>query len=83
MSFSKAIQFVKAFTSDQRFRQECDHMEKDKLERIFEFNEFELDDAINTRLVKCQSFEEAEKYHHLRMYYQIIKANEISTIRKT
>ena len=74
MSFSKAIQFVKAFTSDQRFRQECDLMEKCDLEKKYEFNEYELDDAINTRLVKCQSYEEAEKYHHLRMYYQIIKS---------
>ncbi len=83
MSFSKAVQFVKAFTSDQRFRQKCYLMERNELEIKYDFNECELDDAINTRLVKCQSYEDAEKYHHLRMFYQIIKTNEISTIRKT
>ena len=44
----------------------------DELGKKYGCNVFELEDAINIHLVKCQTYEEAEKFQQLKMYCKIL-----------
>ena len=73
MAIGKAITFVKKATSEQQFRAECNRSNsKLELMRLFEFDELEFDDAINMQLVKCQTYEEAEVFQQIRMWFSIL-----------
>jgi len=73
MAIGKAITFVKRATSDIQFRTECYRINsKTELLQLFAFDEVEFDDAINMQLVKCQTYEEAEVYEQIRMWFSIL-----------
>ncbi len=72
MAIDKAITFVKRATTESAFRKECYKITKQDLMQNSGFNEVEFDDAINMQLVKCQSYEHAEVYQQIRMWFQTL-----------
>ncbi len=73
MAIGKALNFVKEAVNNKSLRTECYTAEsKKKLLNKLGFDEIEFDDAINMQLVKCQSYEEAEKFQQLRMWFTIL-----------
>ena len=36
------------------------------------FNETEFEDAINMQLVKCQSYEDAERIHQIKFWFDVL-----------
>lgn len=76
MAIGKAINFVKKATTDAQFRAQCyKSNSRNEVMQIFGFNEVEFDDAINMQLVKCQSWEEAEAFQQIRMWFSILYNN--------
>ena len=73
MAIGKAINFVKEALHNKTFRADC-YKSKSKQELMdkMDFDEVEFDDAINMQLVKCQSYEEAEQYQQIRMWFLIL-----------
>ena len=73
MSIDKAITFVKKATNDKMFRKEC-YQRNSKIEvmKFFGFDEFEFEDAVNMQLVKCQSYEEAEVFQEIKIWFSIL-----------
>jgi len=69
MAIGKAIDFVNRATSERAFRTECYRKPKNELMENLGFNSIEFDDAINMQLVKCQSYEQAEVYQQIRMWF--------------
>jgi hypothetical protein len=71
MALNKAIEFVKKVGFDKEIRTFCYEI-KTKQELLFklDFNEDEFEDAINMQLVKCQSYEEAEEFQQIRMWFK-------------
>ena len=73
MAIDKAIKFVKEASSDKVLRVSCTEFDgKPELLTSFGFTEVEFDDAINMKLVKCQSYEDAEAYQQLRMWFSML-----------
>jgi len=73
MALSKALTFVKQFCNDMDFRKQCNKMgTKAELLSQLGFNELELDDAIRMNLVKCQSYEEAETFEQIKLWFSIL-----------
>lgn len=72
MSLSKAITFVKAASTDEELRTACANFSREKLLLKLNFNELEFEDAINMQLVKCTSYEQAEVYQQLRIWFLIL-----------
>lgn len=73
MAIDKAITFVKKAISDKKFRTDCyKSNSKNELMKLFGFDEFEFEDAVNMQLVKCQSYEEAEAYQQIKMWFSIL-----------
>lgn len=70
MAISKAVTFVKRATTEPGFRKDCYRVEsKLELMRQMGFNENEFEDAVNLKLVKCQTYDEAEVYQQIRMWF--------------
>ena len=72
MALGKAITFVKQACDDKKLRAECYKSSKSELLEKFDFNEVEFDDAINMQLVKCQTYEAAEPFQQLRIWFSIL-----------
>lgn len=72
MALGKSIRFIKQFILDDEFRRECNRSPKEELMRNQDFNETEFDDAINMELVKCQSYEEAERIHQIKYWFELL-----------
>lgn len=73
MSIAKALRFVKDAKDDKELRKRCVGFEtKDEMLTFFKFDEVEFDDAINMQLVQCKTYEEAEPYQQLRMWFAIL-----------
>jgi hypothetical protein len=72
MALGKSIQFIRRFILDQEFRHECNKSSKEDLLKNHDFNETEFDDAINMQLVKCQSYEEAERIHQIKFWFEVL-----------
>ncbi len=72
MALGKSIRFIKQFILDDEFRRECNRSQKEELMRNQDFNETEFDDAINMELVKCQSYEEAERIHQIKYWFELL-----------
>ena len=72
MALGKSIQFIRQFILDQEFRHECNHNSKEELLKKLDFNETEFEDAINMQLVKCQSYEEAERIHQIKYWFELL-----------
>jgi len=70
MAIDRAITFVKRATTEIAFRKECYNCQsRQELIDKIGFDEVEFDDAVNMQLVKCQSYEEAEVYQQIRMWF--------------
>ncbi|WP_297091633.1 hypothetical protein [uncultured Draconibacterium sp.] len=70
MAIDKAIKFVKRATTEREFRKACyKSPSKEHLMQEIGFSEPEFDDALNMQLVKCQTYEQAEVYQQIRMWF--------------
>ena len=70
MAIDKAIKFVKRATTEITFRKTCYNCQsRQELIDKIGFDEIEFDDAINMQLVQCQTYEEAEVYQQIRMWF--------------
>nr|WP_320023297.1 hypothetical protein [uncultured Draconibacterium sp.] len=70
MAIDKAIKFVKRATSESDFRKACYRApSRESLLKEKGFTEVEFDDAINMQLVKCQTYEQAEVFQQIRMWF--------------
>jgi hypothetical protein len=70
MALSKAIQFVNNFGQDANLRTQCNEFAtKNEMLISMGFDENEFEDAINMGLVRCQTYEEAEQYQQIRMWF--------------
>ena len=70
MALSKAIEFVKKVGSDTNLRTSCYEMKtRQELLLLLGFNEVEFEDAINMQLVKCQTYDEAEEFQQIQMWF--------------
>lgn len=73
MALSKAIEFVKQVSSDKEFRTQCNkNNSKIELLQHLNFNEIEFEDALNMQLVKCQTYEEAEVFQQLKIWFLLL-----------
>ncbi len=73
MAISKAISFVKQALTDAKFRTECNsYQSKHELLCEFEFDENDFENAINMQLVKCQTYERAEHFQQLRLWFYLL-----------
>ncbi|WP_340110837.1 hypothetical protein [Maribellus mangrovi] len=73
MALGKAIKFIKKVGFDNDLRSSCyrSNSKAELLEQLG-FDEVEFDDAINMQLVKCQSYEQAEHFQQLRMWFSML-----------
>jgi hypothetical protein len=72
MALGKSIQFIRQFIIDQEFRHECNTSSKEDLLKNLDFNETEFEDAINMQLMKCQTYEEAERIHQIKYWFEFL-----------
>ncbi len=72
MALGKSIQFIRQFILDQEFRHECNKSSKEDLLKKLDFNEAEFEDAITMQLFKCQSYEEAERIHQIKFWFEVL-----------
>ena len=73
MALGKAIKFIKQIGFDDELRKDC-YKSKSKAELLekFDFNEGEFEDAVNMQLVKCQTYEQAEHFQQLKMWFLLL-----------
>jgi len=72
MALGKSINFIWKFIHDSEFRHVCNKSSKEELLKTLDFNETEFEDAINMQLVKCQSYEEAERIHQIKFWFDVL-----------
>lgn len=73
MAIAKALEFVDLAIFDEKLRELCNSgLPRKELLEILQFNQTEFEDAINMNLVKCQTYDEAEKYQQLKMWFEIL-----------
>lgn len=72
MAIGKAINFVKQACFDKELRAACYKSPKTELMKTFDFDEAEFENAINMQLVKCQTYEAAEHFHQLRIWFSLL-----------
>jgi len=72
MALGKAINFAIQACNDKELRAKCYKSPKSELLKILDFDEVEFDDAINMQLVKCQTYEAAEPFQQLRIWFSLL-----------
>lgn len=72
MALSKALEFVHAASRSEKLRTACSNYSKKKLLLLLNFNELEFEDALNMQLVQCQTYEEAEVFQQIRMWFLLL-----------
>jgi hypothetical protein len=73
MALGKAIEFVKRVGVDDELRAECNKSaSKDELLLKYGFSEVEFEDAFNMQLVKCQTYEEAEVFQQINIWFSLL-----------
>jgi hypothetical protein len=72
MALGKSIQFIQKFIRDNDFRDKCNKSSKEDLLRNLDFTELEFEDAINMQLVKCQSWEEANRIQQVKFWFALL-----------
>jgi hypothetical protein len=72
MALGNSMKFIRNFIQNKELRKECNSFSKGELHEHFDFNELEFEDALNMELVKCQSYEEAERVHQVKFWYQLL-----------
>jgi len=73
MAISKAIKFLNDFSLNATFREKCYLVEsKDLLLKERDFTEFEFEDALNMKLVKCYTAEDAEQIYQVKQWFKML-----------
>ena len=72
MALGKSLSFVRNFVKNAEFRHECNKLQKHDLFKNYDFNETEFDDAINMELVKCQTYEEADRIQQVKLWFAFL-----------
>ena len=73
MALNRALDFLKQACGNEDFRSSCYSFDnKEALLTHFGFDEVEFEDAINMNLVKCQTYEQAEVFQQLKMWFSIL-----------
>lgn len=73
MALGKAIKFAKEIGFNENLRNSCYNF-KSKTEMFYEldFEPAEFEDAINMQLVQCQTYEQAEHFQQIKMWFLIL-----------
>lgn len=72
MALGKSLNFIRDFILDKELRRECNKYSKDELFEKFDFTHVEFEDAINMQLVKCQTYEDAERIHQVKFWFDVL-----------
>ena len=73
MAIINAMDFVRRAGSDKELRKLCNRSKsKEALLHTLGFNIVEFEDAINMRLLKCQTYEEAEEFQEIRIWFYLL-----------
>jgi hypothetical protein len=72
MALGKSINFIREFIRDKDFRDKCNKFSKTDLLNELDFSELEFEDAINMQLVKCQSYEEADRIQQVKLWFAFL-----------
>jgi hypothetical protein len=72
MALSKALSFIQALSLSEELRSVCSNYSKEKLMFQLNFSELEFEDALNMQLVQCQTYEQAEVFQQLRMWFLLL-----------
>jgi len=72
MALSKAIEFVHALSISPEFRKSCSNFSKEGLMLKLGFNELEFEDALNSQLVQCQEYEQAEVFQQMKIWFLLL-----------
>ncbi len=73
MALGKSITFIKKALSDKEFREACYHFaNRQDLLLAYDFSEADFEDAINMQLVKCQTYEEAERVQQIKFWFALL-----------
>jgi hypothetical protein len=72
MALSKALSFIQALSLSEELRSVCSNYSKEKLMFQLNFSELEFEDALNMQLVQCQTYEQAEVFQQIRMWFLLL-----------
>ena len=72
MALGKSIKFIKQFIRDKEFRDECNKSSKADLLSKLDFTELEFEDAINMQLVKCRTYEQADRIQQVKFWFALL-----------
>lgn len=72
MALSKALEFIHAASISKELRASCSHFSKENLLIKLNFSEHEFEDAINMQLVGCQTYEQAEVFQEIRIWFLLL-----------
>lgn len=73
MPIGNAISFVKKVGFNTKLREQCiQYANKDELLSDLGFNETEFEDALNMQLIQCQTYEEAEVFQQIKMWFALL-----------
>jgi hypothetical protein len=76
MSIHNALIFIEKVDINPDFRKLCNQCgEKERIQDTLKvikmnFEDWEFEDAINHRLVQCQTYEQADVFQQLRQWYK-------------
>jgi hypothetical protein len=79
MSIANALQFIRHFEADASLRQKC-NLCKSRGELLDFLNEnglaftpFEFDEVLNSLVVKCQNYEQADYLDSIRVWFSLFQ----------
>ena len=79
MSIHNALVFIEQVNTKPDFRKLCNQCgEKKRIQETLKviqmnFEEWEFEDAINNRLVQCQTYEQADVFEQIRQWYKCMQ----------
>jgi hypothetical protein len=72
MPLSKALEFIHAASISEELRNACSNYSKEKLLLKLNFSELEFEDALNMQLVQCQTYEQAEVFQQIKIWFLLL-----------
>ena len=72
MALGKSLNFIRDFILDMELRRESNKYSKEQLFEKFDFTQVEFEDAINMQLVKCQTYEDAERIQQVKFWFDVL-----------
>ncbi len=73
MALRKAIDFVKRVGFDKELKTACNKsVSRLDMLRMLDFNEVEFEDALNMQLFKCQTYEQAEFFQQIKLWFLLL-----------